>query len=347
MKRHTNARVTRLGYGSRATAVSILPLILATPAAWAQAAVDTADEAAVQSAQNEIVVTGTRIQSAGFAQPTPVTSVTADQLMLNAPGSLSESLAPLPGLRLSTNPQGGQGASANMGGISQLNLRGLGPNRTLVLLNGHRLTPASTGSAPDINMLPQQLMKRVDLVTGGASAAYGSDAVAGVVNFILDEDFRGFKGEIQRGITSRGDGESFKVGGAIGLHLLDNRLHIIASAEYYDRKGVRPTGDRAWTQGHYLPLTNPAVSASNPASLSNPNFIIAPDATIANQTAGGLIASGPLAGTQFVNGQPVPFAYGALRTGAFMQGGDGLWPGDIVSLALPLRRHNVFVQTTF
>src|SRR3546814_16843816 len=111
-----------------------------------------------------IVVTGTRIQSAGFNQPTPVTSVTADQLSLSAPGSLSESLAPLPELRLSTNPQGGQGASSNMGAISQLNLRGLGPNRTLVLLNGHRLTPANNGSAPAINMLPQQLIDRQSVV---------------------------------------------------------------------------------------------------------------------------------------------------------------------------------------
>src|SRR3546814_7495639 len=107
------------------------------------------------------------------------------------------------------------------------------------------------------------------------------------------------------------------------------------------------TADRGWSQGHYLPLTNPDVSASNPASPSNPNFIIAPGATIANQTPGGLIASGPLAGTEFINGQPDPFVYGALRTGAFMKGGDGIWPGDIVSLALPLSRHNEFVQATY
>src|SRR3546814_5024166 len=101
-------------------------------------------------------------------------------------------------------------------------------------------------------------------------------SVAGVVNFILDEDFSGIKGEVQSGITSRGDGESYKFGGAVGLHLFDNRLHVIASAEYYDRKGVLPIADRCWSQGHYLPLTNPDVSASNPASPSNPNFIIAP-----------------------------------------------------------------------
>src|SRR3546814_16177106 len=93
-------------------------------------------------------------------------------------------------------------------------------------------------------------------------------SVAGVVNFILDEDFSGIKGEVQSGITSRGDGESYKFGGAVGLHLFDNRLHVIASAEYYDRKGVLPTADRGWSQGHYLPLTNPDVSASNPASPS-------------------------------------------------------------------------------
>src|SRR3546814_14886309 len=105
-----------------------------------------------------IVVTGTRIQSAGFNQPTPVTSVTADQLSLSAPGSLSESLAPLPELRLSTNPQGGQGASSNMGAISQLNLRGLGPNRTPLSLNGHRLPPAHTTSAPALTMRPSHLL---------------------------------------------------------------------------------------------------------------------------------------------------------------------------------------------
>src|SRR3546814_11068566 len=88
-------------------------------------------------------------------------------------------------------------------------------------------------------------------------------SVAGVVNFILDEDFSGIKGEVQSGITSRGDGESYKFGGAVGLHLFDNRLHVIASAEYYDRKGVLPTADRGWSQGHSLPLTNPDVSASH------------------------------------------------------------------------------------
>lgn len=329
---------------------SVATLALAASGAWAQSAPATPPtdkEGDQTTAGSDIIVTGSRIRSGGFDQPTPVTAVSSDQLSLNSPRSLSESLAPLPQLRLSTNPQGGQTASGNMGAISQLNLRGLGANRTLVLLNGHRLTPANTGSAPDINMLPQQLIKRVEIVTGGASAAYGSDAVSGVVNFILDDKLRGLKLEAQTGITERGDAESQRVGAAFGVHLLDNRLHLIASAEYMKRGGAQGTPDRKWTQGQYLPLTNPAVTATNPASPTNPNFIIAPNSAVANGTPGGLITSGPLANIEFINGRPDPFVGGTLRTAGFMQGGDGVWPGNVTAIALPLERHLEFGQVGF
>lgn len=341
--------------GFRACAsVPALALMLAATAAHAQEAQAPQDapaappvEANSEDSTTAIVVTGTRIQANGYTQPTPVTTVSGDQLTLSSPGSLSQSLAPLPALRLSSNPQGGQVSSGNQGAISQLNLRGLGVNRTLVLLDGHRLTPANTGSAPDINMLPQMLIQRVDVVTGGASAAYGSDAVSGVVNFILNRNFRGFRVEGSAGVSSRGDGASQRLGAAFGVHLLDNRLHIIGSAEYYNRGAVYPSPQRGWTTGHYLPLTNPAVNANNPASPDNPTFIIAPDATVASGTPGGLITSGPLANTQFINGQPVPFVGGNLRTAGFMQGGDGVWSGNIAALSLPLRRNVEFLQASF
>lgn len=298
-------------------------------------------------AEEEVVVTGTRITVSGFTQPTPVTVVTGEQLDLASPGTLSESLAPLPELRLSTNPQGGQNSSSNMGAISQLNLRGLGVNRTLVLLDGRRMTPANTGSAPDINMLPQMLVNRVEIVTGGASAAYGSDAVSGVVNFFLDETFEGLKIHTQYGISDRGDADNVEIGAAFGASLLGGRMHIIGSAEYYDREAVYPSPERGWTTGHYLPLTNPNVTADNPASPSNPNFIISPNATVASGTPGGLITSGPFANTEFINGQPDPFTLGALRTSGFMQGGDGVWSGDVAALALPLKRNNQFVRLSY
>lgn len=342
-----NGRASALGCKRLFHGASIAALTLAASHAWAQdaalssAPAQTADRSA---ASTDIIVTGSRINATGFNQPTPVTAVTSEQLTLNSPGSLSESLAPLPELRLSTNPQGGQTTSGNMGAISQLNLRGLGPNRTLVLLDGHRLTPANTGSAPDINMLPQLLIRRVEIVTGGASAAYGSDAVSGVVNFILDDAFRGWKAEGQAGVTGRGDAGSRRLGVAYGAHLFDDRLHITLSADYSNRSGVQGNAKRGWTQGHYLPLTNPAVTGANPASLTNPTFIIAPNSTVASGTPGGLITSGPLANIEFINGRPDPFVGGTLRTAGFMQGGDGVWPGDVTMLALPLKRHLEFGQ---
>src|SRR3546814_15877608 len=108
----------------------------------------------------------------------------------------------------------------------------------------------------------------------------------------------------------------------VGLHLFDNRLHVIASAEYYDRKGVLPTADRGWSQGHYLPLTNPDVSAINPASPSNPHFIIPTGSTLAHHTPVGLLASRPLAGPAFITRHPNHIVYAPLRHPALTHGGD-------------------------
>ena len=162
-----------------------------------------------------------------------------------------------------------------------------------------------------------------------------------------NRQLRGLKLEGQAGVTERGDAGSQRLGAAYGAHFFGDRLHIIASAEYFNRDGLQATPDRRWTQGHYLPLTNPAVTAANPASPTNPTFIIVPNATVASGTPGGLITSGPLANIEFINGQPDPFVGGALRTAGFMQGGDGVWPGDVTMIALPITRHLEFAQIGF
>ena len=330
---------------------SILAVFLACSAAAAQVPAPPKPAATTLASDplvSEVVVTGSRISASGFTQPTPVTMLSGEQLEQNAPGgTLSEALAPLPELRLSTNPQGGQTSSNNMGAITQLNLRGLSVNRTLVLMDGQRLAPANTGNAPDLNVLPQMLIKRVDVVTGGASAAYGSDAVAGVVNFILDDGFRGLRVDVDGGLTERGDGANEKVGVAFGTDVLGGRLHLLGSAEFYNTEGIFPDSGRAWSQQGYLPLTNPAVNAANPASPTNPTFIIAPNARIASGTAGGLITSGPFANTQFVNGQPTPFSPGTLHTTGFQQGGDGVDASNVAALALPLRRNAEFLRAEY
>src|SRR3546814_464082 len=172
-----------------------LALALGGAPAFGQDAAQSGDaeQLGAPAGADAIVVTGTRITS-GSTAPTPVTVQTADELLTSAPGTLADGLNQLPQFRGSDVPQAG-GVSANgAAGANLLNLRNLGAERNLVLLNGRRVVAGTDQGATDINTLPQSLVSRVEVVTGGASAAYGSDAVAGVVNFILDTEFEGLKG---------------------------------------------------------------------------------------------------------------------------------------------------------
>lgn len=143
----------------------------------------------------EVTVTGTRVVREGFDAPTPLTSLSSDQLSAANPGGPVDALRQLPILAFSTGPRGATGSRGEGG--SFLNLRNLGANRTLVLLDGKRFVPTSGSGNVDISLFPTALIERLEIVTGGASAAYGSDAVTGVVNFILDRNFTGFKASAQ------------------------------------------------------------------------------------------------------------------------------------------------------
>ena len=179
--------------------------------AWAQSASQKAEAA---PAVEEVVVTGSRIVREGYEAPTPLTVVGTDQLEKSATNSLMGFLSTLPALANSANgASNGVNTSSASGGASYINLRALSVLRTLVLLDGQRLgfNDFQGGSAaPNIGTIPQQLVERVDIVTGGASAVYGSDAVAGVVNFVLNKKFTGVRGEISGGVTNFGDGKNYK-----------------------------------------------------------------------------------------------------------------------------------------
>ncbi len=138
-------------------------------------------------------------------------------------------------------------------GASLLTLRALGAFRTLVLLDGRRITPSQPTGATDANLIPQSLVKRVDVVTGGASAAYGSDAVSGVVNFVLDTKFTGIKANLQGGISSRGDAGTMKAGLTIGKSFADDRLNIVFAADYLNQEGigVENFGGRQWAEAQW------------------------------------------------------------------------------------------------
>jgi outer membrane receptor protein involved in Fe transport len=179
-----------------------------------------------------IVVTGTRIIRPTLSSPVPVTTVTVDELTNTGDVSLGDALNDLPSLR-STFSQGNSTRFIGTAGLNVLDLRGLGTARTLVLVNGKRHITALPGDyLVDTNTIPVDLLERVDVVTGGNSAVYGSDAVAGVVNFVLKRDFEGISLKGQGGISSRGDRGSYFLSGTWGTNFGDGRGNIAVSAEY-------------------------------------------------------------------------------------------------------------------
>lgn len=319
--------------------VSLGALLCSTAgAAFAQDAVTT--EANV----DEVVVTGSRIRS-GFVTPTPVTSSSADDLKAQAPANLADGLNQLPVFNGSTKTYQATGGGLAGGTLGQnvLNLRGLGGNRALVLLDGRRTVATNETGSVDINVLPQNLVQRVEVVTGGASAAYGSDAVAGVINFILDTKFEGLKGEIQGGISTYEDSQSFNASLAAGRQFLDGRLRVIASGEFQRQGGVgindKPSG-RDWWDVASGQIPNPTGTV--------PTVLVVPDLKAALGSYGGLISSGPLRGTQFLaNGQSAPFQYGPLVSNTYMSGGDALAGDPGNSLSPDQKRSSSFIYAEY
>jgi outer membrane receptor protein involved in Fe transport len=179
-----------------------------------------------------ITVTGSRIARPTLESPVPVTSVGAQDLLSQGTISVGDALNDLPQLR-STFSQANSTRFIGTSGLNLLDLRGLGPERTLVLVNGRRHVTASPGTFRiDVNTIPAELLERVDVVTGGNSAVYGSDAVAGVVNFILKRDFEGIKLAGQAGISGEGDRGSYFASLTAGRNFADGNGNIAVSAEY-------------------------------------------------------------------------------------------------------------------
>jgi iron complex outermembrane recepter protein len=269
----------------------------------------------------EISVTGSRVVRDGYSAPTPVTALSSDWLMQNsATVNLADTLSTLPVFANNAQPATAvSGASAATQGLNVLNLRGMGGNRTLTLLDGQRSVPSLLSGEVDINNFPQQLVERVETVTGGASAVYGSDAVAGVVNLILNRNFTGFKSEFSVGETNYGDDASSKVAISFGTPFADGRGHLLLSGETATRDGVTPNnGRRDWNKGGEGIIQNPNYVPGN----GLPQFLVLSEVALRNATHGGIINDGPLRGTAFgPGGQPYQMNYGSIQSGPWMSGG--------------------------
>jgi outer membrane receptor protein involved in Fe transport len=212
------------------------------PTADQQAAVAKPEDQA--DSDDAIVVTGSRIVRPDLEAPSPVTTVDSEQFDLTGTVTVETLLNELPqlipGNTRTSNNQGGED-------FSTLDLRGLGPNRTLILVDGERVPASSTSGVVDIGTIPAGLIERVDVVTGGASAVYGSDAMAGVVNFILKDNFEGLEVSSQYGITDHGDGASFNIQALLGGNFADDRGNMTFFTSYYTREAVGQ-GDRDVTR---------------------------------------------------------------------------------------------------
>ena len=182
--------------------------------------------------QGNITVTGSRIRRPNVESNVPVTSVSAAELTEQGDVSIGDALNDLPSLR-STFSQANSTRFIGTTGLNLLDLRGLGTNRTLVLVNGRRHITSQVGSfGVDVNTIPTDLVERVDIVTGGSSAVYGSDAIAGVVNFVLRRDFEGVRLRGQGGISSEHDRGIYFTSLTAGENLLDDRLNVAMNLEY-------------------------------------------------------------------------------------------------------------------
>ncbi|WP_367120048.1 TonB-dependent receptor plug domain-containing protein [Sphingomonas sp.] len=307
------------------------PAFAQSAPAPAPAPATAADAAGGEDRAQDIVVTGSRITTSGFQAPTPTSVIGADQLAANAQPNIFATVAQLPSLQGSTGTTTNTfSTSSGAQGLSSFSLRGLGAIRTLTLLDGQRVVAANVTGVPDVSLFPQLLIKRVDVVNGGASSSYGSDAVGGVVNFITDTHFEGIKGNVQGAITNYNDNETVLVQGAYGHAFMDNRLHVVVSGEYDREKGVGPGGFGTELGGGRDWFINRTVVNRNVLNDGRPQYVVVDYAQPYNYTKYGLITSGPLQGIAFdAAGNPFQFQYGSNGTPARNAAGsvNGCLPG--------------------
>ncbi len=294
----------------------------------------------------EIIVTASRVGRSGFVAPTPMTTLSAADINNTAVTNIADLLNRSPAFTASVTPASAGPQVTTTPGANFLNLRGLGPNRTLVLVDGQRHVPTSATGAIDINLIPSILIDRVDVVTGGASAAWGSDAVAGVVNFILDHKLNGLRANVQQGISQAGDDSQTLVQAAYGTSLLGGRLHLTVAGEYFRDGGAGLQGSRDWGRSGWNLISNPNATATNGQFVR----LVTPGVQYSNATMGGLIVNrtGPLANIQFGPGGTVlPFTYGTNAGSAFMIGGSGTNLDPLVSLEPSMERYSGYGRAAF
>jgi outer membrane receptor protein involved in Fe transport len=367
-------RVTRLlGATALTGALVLFPLGVSAAAAPVQESVPV--EAAAQEDENpsddtqDVVVTGSRIRTPNLTSAIPVTTVTGDEFFETGQVSIGDVLNELPQLR-STFSQQNSTRFLGTRGLNLLDLRGLGTQRTLVLQNGRRHVPGdvlNNAVSPDVNTFPTDLIERVDVTTGGNSAIYGSDAIAGVVNFILKDDFEGLQVRGQSGVSKYEDAGNQYVSLLAGKNFSEGRGNIAVNLEYAHQEryfaNQRPSLRQA--NGFVVVDTDPAGSPLGSDGVADRQFFR--DIRSSTISLGGLLQFGGTAAARFgrdpvggadvgavlfqPDGTLVPQAGGRVGlapNGSFI-GGNGFSgrEGQLIALSPQLDRYSVNVLGKF
>jgi len=334
-------------------AVAALPLIFAlATAAQAQPAATPATPPATTGPDEkplaDIIVTGTRIQRLDFKLSNPIVAVDATQLQHTGTTNVTDYLIRIPSLAGSFGGGNAAGGSTTLGigetGLNQLDLRYLGKDRTLVLIDGRRQVGGEAGSASvDINTIPTDLIERIDVLTGGASATYGADAVTGVVNFVLKKNFEGLTIRGQDGWSQRGGGGKRFLAATFGKNFDDGRGNISLAYEFSDEdrlpsskrgylKGTRAVGFRECDpSGPYAPCTFSRMP------LNNVRFF---DTARQGSIDTDLYTNPDYAEEFLSNGQV--YDRGIFVPQFYQQGGSGTLVSDYLGDLLPKLKHHIF-----
>jgi outer membrane receptor protein involved in Fe transport len=365
-----NAMSSRFGQRTAVSAKRTLASVsaLAIASLWptgalaqgaSQVAPEDAEAPAESNADGEtIIVTGSRLARSTFDTPSPVTVLGGEQFEELQITNVGEGIAELPAFRPSNSPTTNGFGSFNVG-AQIVNLRGLGVTRNLVLVDGRRFAPTTREGSVDLNFIPSILVSRVEVVTGGGSAAYGSDALAGVVNVILDTRLEGLRAQLDYGFAEAGDAENLHAAAAYGTAFAGGAGHFVIGGEYSDQAGAGNCFTRDYCQVGAV-VVNPGFatgggnglpqyvrSDNNAGFFFNAGGVVSRinNATgignaIANSRGTGAITFGP-------NGAVAPSQAGTPASGLSQVGGD-LYPTYTnVDLVAPVERYTTFAHADY
>jgi outer membrane receptor protein involved in Fe transport len=273
-------------------AVKLALLVSATPAVMSTA---YAQDTAGASGLDEIVVTGTRITTPGVVSSSPITSIGVEEITFQQSPEVQKSLVTLPGIQVADNSAVNNGTA----GVATISLRGLGAQRNLIMIDGKRVTPYNADGIVDTSVIPTALIERIDIVTGGASAVYGSDAISGAINFVMKKNFEGVAIDSTFSQTGKGDGDTSGVSLTMGANFADGRGNAVATFNYANREGVqlgaRPLGQlgiETATGANYQNFLNGIAPTPAPAGCGGDNSVAAGGSTTTLPTRVA-IAGGP------------------------------------------------------